>query len=438
MKVLSLFSGIGAYEKALTRQGIKHDVVAYSEIDKYASKIYSTIHEIPEKLNLGDATKIDEKSLPDFELLVGGFPCQSFSHAGKRLGFAESRGTLFFEIARIAKHKQPKYMVLENVKGLMTHDKGKTLDTIVHTLNEIGYLVDFDLLNSKHFGVPQSRDRIYIICVRKDLAAQEEWIIPKKKNVINQTKERLQENGIESFVFPFPKETEVTKKLKDILETNVDDKFFIPIQRIKGAVAKENYIQWDSSGKEYNSQQDRAFYNEKVTGTISTNGNANVIEDSIDTLIKQLNDETFLVREATQKGYAEAHEGDSISMGVIPSKTRRGRVGKEIVKTLTTKDENAVVVPKWIPDGEGINRTLRTGGHGTMTNKHNFDAVYQGCKIRRLTPKECYRLQGFDDSDLDKAKAIGISDRQLYKTAGNSITVNVLESIFARLFGETP
>ncbi len=158
MKYFSLFSGIGGFELGI---GKEHECVGYSEINKYAITIYQ--NHFPDHKNYGDITKIKEKELPDFELLVGGFPCQSFSIAGKRGGFKDTRGTLFFEITRILKAKHPRNFFLENVKGLLSHDNGQTFKTIVSTLNELGYDIQWQVLNSKNHGVPQNRERVFII-----------------------------------------------------------------------------------------------------------------------------------------------------------------------------------------------------------------------------------------------------------------------------------
>jgi len=193
MKYLSLFSGIGGFELGIqqayeelcnkswdesgnkSNAGIPNDnsellqrvgqygttiCAGYSEIDKYAIQIYKKHFN---HKNYGDITKINAKELPEFDLLVGGFPCQAFSIAGKRKGFNDTRGTLFFDIARICSEKRPKYLVLENVKGLLSHDKGKTFQTIIGVLSDLGYLVEWQVLNSKNFGVPQNRERVFIV-----------------------------------------------------------------------------------------------------------------------------------------------------------------------------------------------------------------------------------------------------------------------------------
>jgi len=185
MKYFSLFSGIGGFELGIQQaydnrpnirngntniQGNMSDTseqsdratcVGFSEIDKYAIATYQS--HFPEHKNYGDITKINEQELPDFDMLVGGFPCQAFSIAGKRKGFEDTRGTLFFDIARIIKAKQPRLVFLENVKGLLSHDNGETFRTIIATLDELGYDLQWQVLNSKNHGVPQNRERVFII-----------------------------------------------------------------------------------------------------------------------------------------------------------------------------------------------------------------------------------------------------------------------------------
>ena len=159
-----MFAGIGGFRTGLTRAG-GFQCVGHCEIDKYANASYEAIYEPgKEEQYYHDATKIDPADLPDFDLLCGGFPCQTFSIAGRRKGFDDTRGTLFFEIARLAQSKRPSYLLLENVPGLLSHDKGRTFSVILATLNDLGYRVEWMVLNSKHFGVPQSRRRLFLIC----------------------------------------------------------------------------------------------------------------------------------------------------------------------------------------------------------------------------------------------------------------------------------
>ena len=161
MKYFSMFSGIGGFELGIKMAtNDEFECIGYSEVDKYAESIYK--RNFPDHIGYGDATEIRTDELPDFDLLVGGFPCQAFSIAGHRRGFDDTRGTLFFEIARVLRDKRPKYFLLENVKGLLSHDKGKTFQTILEVLSDLGYYVKWEIFNSKNYGVPQNRERIFI------------------------------------------------------------------------------------------------------------------------------------------------------------------------------------------------------------------------------------------------------------------------------------
>lgn len=177
LKFIDLFAGIGGFHIALSSLGGK--AVFASEWDKEAAQVYENNFSLKPE---GDITKISEKSIPDHDILCAGFPCQAFSISGKQLGFEDSRGTLFFDVARIAKEKQPKIMFLENVKNLARHDNGKTLAVIKNTLDEIGYDVFDKVLDASKFGVPQSRKRIYIVCFRKDFKVKD-FSFPKEEKV---------------------------------------------------------------------------------------------------------------------------------------------------------------------------------------------------------------------------------------------------------------
>lgn len=159
MKYFSAFSGIGGFDFPMIQEG--WECIGFSEIDKHAEKVY--LKHFPDHKNYGDITKIIESEIPDFDLFCGGFPCQPFSVAGNRKGFEDTRGTLFFDIARILSHKRPRYIFLENVKGLLSHENGKTFQTILGVLSDLGYFVEWQMLNSKNFGVPQSRERVFIV-----------------------------------------------------------------------------------------------------------------------------------------------------------------------------------------------------------------------------------------------------------------------------------
>ncbi len=332
MKYLSLFSGIGGFEKGIEQayeqisnmgrttgssdtedrrhialpndsdgNGRRSDTcipecIGFSEIDKYATAIYQK--HFPEHKSYGDITKINETELPDFDLLVGGFPCQSFSIAGKRGGFSDTRGTMFFEIARILKHKQPRLLLLENVKGLLSHDEGRTFATIISTLDELGYDLQWQVLNSKNFGVPQNRERVFIVGHLRGTRRPE--------------------------VFPIGQDSK-----SDIVLPTLTARYY-------GAQANGGYI------------------------------------------------------------------------GNKPKQIIGGSQGNRVYDT----------------NGTSVTLASQAGGLGAKTGLY----MNSGMKIRRLTPNECERLQGFPDGWTE-----GVSDTQRYKCCGNAVTTNVVTAIMTKI-----
>ncbi|MCC2383534.1 DNA (cytosine-5-)-methyltransferase [Bacillus cereus] len=451
-KYVSLFSGVGGFEQALNRLGGK--CVMSSEIDKFANQAYEVLYG---HKTVGDVTKVAAGDVPNHDVLVGGFPCQAFSVAGKRLGFDDTRGTLFFEVARIAKEKRPKLLLLENVKGLISHDKGKTLDTIVKTLNDIGYTVDFNVMNSKYFGVPQNRERIFIVGVLN--GETEPWKI-EGNNVVAKGKKRISAyEGVKTFNFDWPSQDTVTTRLRDILEGEVDERYYLSKDKTAKLIAQleetkverrvntEPHMIGHVDLKGHDAIK-RVYSAEGVSPTLTTMGgghrepkiaepqviakgedlslclisrytagpridkkmNTHILEEvrpvlTPDRIEKRQND-GVAIREATKQGYAIAEVGDSINVQFPNSKTRRGRVGKGVAQTLETSCNQATLTPSY--------------------------------RIRKLTPKECFRLQGFPDSEFDKLVGAGISNSQLYKMAGNAVTVNVIEAIGSRLLKYLP
>jgi DNA (cytosine-5)-methyltransferase 1 len=192
MKILELFSGYGTASFALKRLGIPYELVGYSDIDKYANQCFKQNHcpwDVDDKLRLGDVTKINPFELEDFDLLTGGFPCQAFSAAGKGQGELDPRGTLFNEIIRIAEVKKPKYMLLENVKGFTFKKFKDTFNKVLSELDRIGYTMYWKVLNSKDFGIPQNRERVWFVCFRKDL--EHSFSFPKQRELYKEFKDLL-------------------------------------------------------------------------------------------------------------------------------------------------------------------------------------------------------------------------------------------------------
>jgi len=305
MKYFSTFSGIGGFDLALNRLG--HGCVGYSEIDKYAIQIYKKNFG-DEVKNYGNARNINTDKLPDFDILCGGFPCQAFSIAGRRKGFEDTRGTLFFEIARIAKSKRPRYLFLENVKGLLSHNKGETFRVILETIWKLGYNVEWGLVNSRYFGVPQNRERVFIIGSLRGESRPKVFPLKSKGG-----------------------ETSANNAIAGIIQLN-----------------------------------NPKHSNNRVYDMYGIGPNLNTMQGG-------MRQPFIKVPEATKKGYATAHIGDSINLSVPSSKTRRGRVGKGIVNTLDT----------------GMNQ---------------YTIDIESVCIRRLTPLECERLQGFPDGWTEKGK----------------------------------
>jgi len=369
LKVRTLFSGIGAPEKALKDAGIDYELVDFCEFDKYAIKSYCAVHDESENKNLGDISKVDETKLPYADLMVWGFPCQSISIAGKRAGIVEGKTSsgLYYEGLRILRATMPKYSIIENVKNL-TGKKFKTeFEQILKDISELGYNNYWKVLNSKDFGIPQSRERVFIISIREDV-------------------------DVCKFEFPEPFDNNI--RLKDLLEQEVDEKYYI---------SEENTEKLLSQLEDKDIVENRC----NQVGMLDIKGN-----------------------EQIRRVYSE--EGLSPTLNTMTGGNRQPKVLMNTCIQLGSLDRkgyhefsNRVYSP------EGIARTLMGSG-GNLNDKAGQYMI--NYRIRRLTPKECWRLMGFSDEDFNKAQGAGISNSQLYKQAGNSIVTNVLREIFKNLF----
>ena len=426
MKFLDLFAGIGGFRLGMESAG--HECVGFCEIDKYARASYKAIHNTEGEIELHDITAVSDESIRGFgsvDVICGGFPCQAFSIAGHRRGFEDTRGTLFFEICRFASILRPKYLFLENVRGLLNHDGGATFETIIRTLDGLGYDVEWQVLNSKNFGVPQNRERVFIIGHLRGERTRNVFPIGRKSEQSDRQQSKIEivgntknpngtSQGTGSVVYDSngligtlcardykePKQVAIPVLTPDRAEkrqngrrfkTDGEPMFTLTAQDRHGVVVENkvkqvgNLIDTESFGG--NPHRGRVYDISGISPCLNCMGGG-----GLEPKIK--------VKEATKQGYAEAEIGDSVNLSHPNSKTRRGRVGKQIANTLLTGESQGVVEPDF--------------------------------RIRKLTPRECWRLQGFPDWAFDKAQEVN-SNSQLYKQAGNSVTVNVIAAIAERL-----
>lgn len=408
LRVFEAFSGIGSQRMALRNLGIEHEVVAVSEIDKYAIKSYEAIH--GETFNLGDISKIDTDDIPNHDLFTYSFPCQDISVAGQQAGLDMDSGTrsgLLWECQKVISAKKPKYLLLENVKNLVGKRHKENFDIWLSWLSEQGYTNYWQVLNAKDYGVPQNRERVFVVSI---LGEHEP--------------------------FKFPNKQEIQLRLKDMLEDEVDEKYYLSEEKVEqllvnvggkidmskqviGTCHPRNDLSFATRDIVYNQEKIMATLTSTMykdapkivqVGNVVSTGNwsnpqrgriysSKGISPSLNTVGGGGLEPKILIKNATKQGYLEATEGDGIDFSFPTSNTRRGRVQK------------------------GLSQTLQTSSSvGTI----------DGYRIRKLTPLECWRLMGISDKDFYKAQEVN-SNSQLYKQAGNSIVVQVLEAIFKEL-----
>ena len=495
LNVLSLFSGIGAFEKALERERIPFNLLNYCEIDKYASKSFSAVHNVSEEKNLVDVTKIDTSKLQNVDLVTYGFPCQDISSAGHQKGFFDENGNvtrsgLFFEALRIIKDIKPKYAIAENVKALTSKKFTSEFQTVLTSLNDVGYNNYYKVLNAKDYGIPQNRERIFIISIRKDI-----------------------DDGF--FVFPSP--VPLRTRLKDLLETNVDERYYLTDEQVK-RITTSNYMQekdisdtlcardwkdpncvkvvnsdisktvrtvghgsldkhsWDlvqvneptcgaSRGRNPNNPSDRSVgthYEQRLE--LNRNGTCNtlttvqkdnlIVEPKIIQVMRAAKERNFT---NPQSGRVYNPDGLSHCLNTMQEGGREPKIiepnvceerkdeGLRFFKdnvcgALRTKDscgdkrvlEPTAAAMRGRQNGQQLEISDREYSNA-LTTVQKDRLVNCNFRIRKLTPLECWRLMGFDDDDFYKAQNVGISNSQLYKQAGNSIVVNVLRAIFREL-----
>ena len=374
LKFLDLFAGIGGFRMGLESLG--HECVGFCEIDKFARKSYKAIYDTKGEIELHDITQVTNEEWRKFrgtvDIICGGFPCQAFSIAGKREGFLdETRGTLFFEIARAAKEIKPPLLFLENVKGLLSHDKGRTFRTILSTLDELGYDAEWQVLNSKDFGVPQNRERVFIIGHLRGERTRPVFPIGGENGTINQ--------------------------------------------------ADSNVMVIDDQGR-----KNRKFSFKHIAPTLRAQSHGNEPKIAIPALTPDRVNKRQNGRRFKNNGEPMFTLTAQDRHGVAVLRPVRTKYGKEIRKAYENGEveESRHNMTKLEPRQDGISNTI------TTVQKDNL--LKDDFRIRKLTHRECWRLQGFPDWAFDKAQEVN-SKTQLYKQAGNSVTVNVIKAIAERL-----
>jgi DNA (cytosine-5)-methyltransferase 1 len=412
LKVLECFAGLGACSKALTNLGIEHEIVDAVEIDKYAVASFNAIHGT--NFEPQDITKWDKDI--ECDLIMHGSPCQDFSVAGKQAGGDEGSGTrssLMYETLRIVEKLKPKYVIWENVKNLLSNKHRHNFDAYLEAMEKLGYKNYYQVLNAKDYGVPQNRERVFTVSIRLDIPY--------------------------CWAFKFPTRRPLTKRLKDVLETEVDEKYYLSDEQARKLHestfnqqrARENTpdsIAPTVCARDYKGPQcvrvvgrldikgqdqiKRVYGSEGVSPTLSTMQGGNRQP-------KVLEEPFVVASRGRSKG--DWHNGEHFQK--LEPRT------DGITNTLSSvQKDNYVATP--VPEN-GVSRTVRASGRGS-TDRHSWGVIKHDMRIRKLTPKECWRLMGFDDADFEKAAKVN-SNTQLYKQAGNSIVVDVLEAILEEL-----
>lgn len=434
MRVLELFSGYGSQALALENLGMEF-TSDISEIDKYAIQAYNQLH--GETHNWGDITKIDETKLPHYDLITYSFPCQDISLAGLQRGLdsgSETRSSLLWECERIIRAVKPKYLLMENVKNLVGEKHKHNFIKWLRILEEMGYQNWWQVLNSKDYGVPQNRERVFVVSIL----------------------------GGGQYLFPNPIKLE--KRLKDVLESNVDEKYYLSdryLDYIKGKESKEYNFRVETSDIQgiretpLRSCGDQACIKEPTCVASRGRENGQELEfqkESISNTLTSVQKDNWVIEPKIieedfnlypnsgnpQAGRVYNAEGISPAMDTCSGGNRMPKISEyrffdQAIKTAQDNHaENGDIIDSYNQRVEksGISPTLTTRPEGFKT----AILPVQDYRIRKLTPRECWRLMGVKDEQFDKLS--GISNSQLYKLAGNSIVVDVLMGIFKNMFLE--
>lgn len=399
MKFIDFFAGIGGFRFGMERAG--HECVAFCEIDKFARESYKAIHNTEGETEYHDIRAISDEEFRKYrgqvDVICGGFPCQAFSQAGKRRGFEDTRGTLFFELARAAKQIQPRYLFFENVKGLLNHNEGKTFETILQTLDELGFDCEWQLCNSKDFGIPQNRERVFIVGHLRGSGGRAVFPITGESRPIFQESREIEIVGTTQ------SETSTSLGHRDVV---------MGTDGISGALCSTDYKQ-----------------PKQIAIPVLTPDKKNKRQNGRHH--KTEGEPMFTLTATDRHGIIQV--GNVTHSDAMGGNPQRGRVydPNGISPCLHTSQGGITVgqSPRYTkPPLKNLSRTLTSSKFGASILLKEKDNV----TIRRLTPREYWRLQGYPDWAFDKASKVN-SNTQLYKQAGNSVTVNVIEAIAKRL-----
>lgn len=400
IKYFDMFSGIGGFRLAFDSASFKS--IGFCEIDPYSRNLYKAYFNTNGELEIYDATKIKTEELPDFDILVGGFPCQAFSIAGKRQGFKDDRGNLIFEIIRICKEKRPRYILLENVKGLLSHNDGKTFQTIIGLLTGIGYRVEWQLLNSKDFGVPQNRERVFIIGHYGKGSSGKIFPIRESDKIYYKPSQNKKEVC----------DVASTLKARDYSSWNGNFVVY-PLTEVRSDEAKEiRKKSKKNSGKDYSPRRKKDI-------VIKENGIVGTLTGSI-----TAEQHIIEITNNVPQGY-RVYDPNGIGCCL---QSQSGGVGAKTglyCVALRGRKQNGKYKQTAEIRKDSVTNSL------TSIQKDNY--ITNGYSIRRLTPLECFRLQGFPDDMVKKAQELKLSDNRLYKMAGNAVTVQVVETIARKI-----
>jgi len=421
IRILELFGGIGACSKALEKLGIEYQIADYVEIDKYAVNSFNAIH----NTNFEPQDISNWNKDIDVDLIMHGSPCQDFSLAGKQAGGDKDSGTrssLMYETIRIVEKLKPKYVIWENVKNLVSKKHIHNFKAYINSMENIGYRNYYRILNAKDYGIPQNRERIFTISIRNDIELD----------------------------YKYPKPIELKNKLKDLLEDSVDESFYLSDEKIS------KIAHWKSYQKPFEKVQGK----ESIVPTLTARG-AGEEHSGMITYSDQLKDTTNLQNKILKKQLCNyliendlVKENDvirhSYSTDRMKNWNKMNVTSNNYSPTLDTRCDCFGVCIKnntkkgyleaYPGDGVYTNTsnkrgTVQSQSIQTLTSFQDKGVVMNDLRIRKLTPKECWRLMGFEDSDYEKASKV-TSKAQLYKQAGNSIVVNVLENILKNLLKE--